>query len=135
MVVLTAPYLVSLLACYHQGDESRFHSLQVIPFPLAQIQARLAARHFADCLPAPLSFKPNPALRGADGTENGAPETRTAVSWGEPFHFDMRDRMLRETGDLSEGGSQAGGIWGATPQSERDLVTSLPQLRKLVVGY
>ncbi|GAA5971289.1 hypothetical protein JCM8115_005495 [Rhodotorula mucilaginosa] len=116
LVILTAPYLV-------------------IPFPLAQIQARLAARHFADILPAPLSFKPSPALRGADGTENGAPETRMAVSWGEPFHSDMRDRMLRETGDIGEGGSQAGGIWGPTPQSERDLVTSLPQLRKLVVGY
>ncbi|GAA5881977.1 hypothetical protein JCM3774_002559 [Rhodotorula dairenensis] len=127
LVILTAPYLV-------------------IPFPLAQIQARLAARHFAEsaALPAPLTFKPNPALRGPDGSENGAAETRTAVSWGEPFHSDMRDRMLQESGDIrlqlhdEERGSQdteQAGVWGPTPQFERDLVAALPQLRKVSLGY
>ncbi|GAA5978123.1 hypothetical protein JCM10908_004237 [Rhodotorula pacifica] len=120
LVVLTAPYLV-------------------IPFPLAQIQARLAARHFADspALPAPLKFKPNPALRGEDGSEDGAPETRQAVSWGEPFHSDMRDRMLRETGDVVDDGtaSKGGQVWGLTPQADRDLVLGLPSLRKHLLGY
>lgn len=115
----------------------------MIPFPLAQIQARLAARHFAEsaALPAPLSFKPNPTLRGLDGSENGAAETRTAVSWGEPFHSDMRDRMLAESGDIRLHGedtsenSQPGSVWGRTPQAERDLVAGLPQLRKVLLGY
>ncbi|GAA5971287.1 hypothetical protein JCM8115_005494 [Rhodotorula mucilaginosa] len=127
----------------------------VIPFPLAQIQARLAALHFASSsrLPAPLTFKPNPAMEGPNGEEDGAPETRQTVTLGHPKQFDLHDRMLRETGDVrdddDDGQSEAGQggaadrgglggertIWGLTSEAERDLRKGAKGLRKAVLGY
>lgn len=126
----------------------------VIPFPLAQIQARLAALHFAASprLPAPLTFKPNPAMEGPNGEEDGAPETRQTVTLGHPKQFDLHDRMLRETGDVrdddndgqseaGQGGADRGGlggertIWGLTSEAERDLRKGAKGLRKAVLGY
>lgn len=131
----------------------------VIPFPLAQIQARLAARHFAasPLLPRPLTFVPNPAMRGPKGEgngdgedEDGAPESRGTVTLGHPKQFDLHDRMLREAGDVRDDddddrdgresrrrGGLAGerGVWELTSEAERDLRKGAKGLRKAVLGY
>ncbi|GAA5881975.1 hypothetical protein JCM3774_002558 [Rhodotorula dairenensis] len=126
----------------------------VIPFPLAQIQARLAARHFAASprsLPRPLTFKPNPAMRGPEGEEDGAPESRQTVTLGHPKQFDLHDRMLRESGDVRDddddtddreaedegagGLSGERGVWDLTSEAERDLRKGAKGLRKAVLGY
>ncbi|GAA5848573.1 hypothetical protein JCM8547_004556 [Rhodosporidiobolus lusitaniae] len=123
----------------------------VIPFPLAQLQARLSSLHFASSplLPAPLTFAPDPSASGPEGEEDGAPETRKAVVWGHPKQYDMHDRWLRECGDVDENGEERerkeegekGGLtgergtWGLTTQAERDLRAGAKGLRKAVLGY
>ncbi|GAA5996183.1 flavin-containing monooxygenase [Rhodotorula paludigena] len=74
-----------------------------IPFPLAQLQARLAALHFASSsrLPAPLAFVPDPSTADEHtGEPDGAPETRKPVTWGHPKQYDEMDRWMRESGDV-----------------------------------
>ncbi|GAA6037137.1 hypothetical protein JCM8097_008754 [Rhodosporidiobolus ruineniae] len=134
----------------------------VIPFPLAQLQARLASLHFARSprLPSPLTFTPDPLARAGEdhsGPEDSAPETRAAMVWGHPRQFDQHDRWLRECGDVvdeedvgeegGEGGKggregkEKGGltgersVWGLTSEAERDLRKGAKGLRKAVLGY
>ncbi|BGP13866.1 monooxygenase [Rhodosporidiobolus nylandii] len=120
----------------------------VIPFPLAQLQARLAALHFASSprLPAPLTFVPDPSARRppsddspSEGPDDSAPETRKAVTWGHPKQYDMHDRWLRETGDVKD----EDGLEGRRKEDgeeephggERDLRMGAKGLRKAVLGY
>lgn len=75
----------------------------VIPFPLAQIQSRLAVLHFTNDpqLPRrPLEFKPpQPRVDAQEG--EGEPElSRQSVVWGHPKNYDMMDRMMEESGDI-----------------------------------
>ncbi|BGP22800.1 flavin dependent monooxygenase [Rhodotorula toruloides] len=120
----------------------------VIPFPLAQLQARLASKHFSSTLPRPLTFRPDPAMASpTDPTDvDGAPESRKTVTWGHPKQFDMHDRWLRETGDVCEDGvegkgDEQGGLtggrsrWELTSAAERDLRMGAKGLRKAVLGY
>ncbi|GAA5885442.1 hypothetical protein JCM6882_009622 [Rhodosporidiobolus microsporus] len=128
----------------------------VIPFPLAQLQARLASLHFASSprLPKPLTFVPDPAARdpsSPDSEEDSAPESRKAVVWGFPKEHDMHDRLLRECGDVKEEGEAEGtttvkgkdrggltgerGLWGLTSASEKELRKGAKGLRKAVLGY
>ncbi|GAA5944891.1 hypothetical protein JCM1841_000599 [Sporobolomyces salmonicolor] len=130
----------------------------VIPFPLAQLQARLAALHFASSprLPRPLTF--------TRGTPEDEPESRAPVVLGHPKQYDLHDRMLRECGDIPEheeegeregeraavtnGAEEApeeenatdafGGertVYGETSQAERDLRLGAKALRRAVLGY
>ncbi|GAA5917339.1 hypothetical protein JCM5296_001296 [Sporobolomyces johnsonii] len=126
----------------------------VIPFPLAQLQARLAALHFASSarLPRPLTF--------TRGTSEDEPETRAPVVVGHPKQYDLHDRMLSECGDIpdderdgeraavtksaeegpeekEEKGGLAGerSVFGKTSQAERDLRLGAKALRRAVLGY
>lgn len=138
---------------------------QTIPFPLAQLQARLAALHFASSplLPSPLTFLPDPTCADpTTGEPDGAPESRRPVTWAEPRgrQYDMQDRMMRESGDVAraEGGLREGegeegeerhgerqgerggltgerAIFGLTSLAERDLRVGAKALRKAVLGY
>ncbi|GAA6009029.1 hypothetical protein JCM10207_004071 [Rhodosporidiobolus poonsookiae] len=135
----------------------------VIPFPLAQLQARLATLHFASSprLPSPLIFTPDPLMRrdpslpaGPGNEDDSAPETRASVVWGHPRQYDMHDRWLRECGDVRDGDGDGNGegegegeerekggltgersIWGLTSEAERDLRKGAKGLRKAVLGY
>ncbi|GAA6063282.1 hypothetical protein JCM10212_004664 [Sporobolomyces blumeae] len=121
----------------------------VIPFPLAQLQARLASLHFADSpqLPRPLTF--------VAGTAEDEPETRQPVVVGHPLQYDLMDRMMEESGDvepepetnglggadLNGDGDEKGGltgersVYGKTSQAERDLRKGAKALRRAVLGY
>ncbi|GAA6058243.1 hypothetical protein JCM3770_007431 [Rhodotorula araucariae] len=124
-----------------------------IPFPLAQLQARLAALHFASSplLAAPLSFAPDPTPDGPN-----EPESRAPVTWAEPRgrQYDMMDRMMRESGDAAraerragegegdwDGDDERGGLtgerarFGLTSLAERELRIGAKALRKAVLGY
>ncbi|BGP37929.1 monooxygenase [Rhodotorula kratochvilovae] len=127
-----------------------------IPFPLAQLQARLAALHFASSplLPSALSFPPDPF-----DADPSAPESRAPVTWAEPRgrQYDVMDRMMRESGDVAraekrgekegeregegEGEGEKGGLtgeralYGLTSLAERDLRVGAKALRKAVLGY
>ncbi|GAA5830317.1 hypothetical protein JCM11251_001304 [Rhodosporidiobolus azoricus] len=126
----------------------------VIPFPLAQLQARLASLHFASSsrLPNPLTFVPDPSARdpsSPDSADDSAPESRKAVVWGFPREHDMHDRLLKECGDVKEDGEEASegekkdrggltgerGLWGKVSASERELRMGAKGLRKAVLGY
>ncbi|KAJ8295454.1 Thiol-specific monooxygenase [Rhodotorula toruloides] len=117
----------------------------VIPFPLAQLQARLAAKHFSSTLPRPLTFRPDPSMTSPmnPDDQDGAPESRKTVTWGHPKQFDMHDVWLSETGDVQEDGAkeEKGGLtgerkrWGLTSAAERDLRVGAKGLRKAVLGY
>ncbi|GAA5839962.1 hypothetical protein JCM5353_006687 [Sporobolomyces roseus] len=108
----------------------------VIPFPLAQLQARLASLHFADSpqLPSPLEF--------VAGVSEDEPETRSSVVLGHPRQYDLMDRMMRESGDdasddQEEDGDlvEADNKYGKTSQAERDLRGGAKALRRAVLGY
>ena len=111
----------------------------MIPFPLAQIQARLASVFYAkpEQLPKPLTF-----CRGVD---EDAPETRESVIFGHPRQFDLMDRMMEESGDIvaSEANNGAdprhevatSSEYGRTSQGDRDLRVGAKALRRAVLGY
>jgi len=106
----------------------------VIPFPLAQLQARLASLHFANSpqLPSPLEFVP--------GVAEDEPEVRSSVVLGHPKQYDLMDRMMRESGDIvendqDEDGEEGRDKYGKTSQAERDLRGGAKALRRSVLGY
>ncbi|GAA5957607.1 hypothetical protein JCM3765_001453 [Sporobolomyces pararoseus] len=105
----------------------------VIPFPLAQIQSRLAVLHFIDSpqLPKPLKFVP--------GIPEDEPETRKPVIFGHPKQFDLMDRMMEESGDITlneeKGEGEVKSQYGRTSQGDRDLRVGAKALRKAVLGY
>ncbi|GAA5931429.1 uncharacterized protein JCM15063_001464 [Sporobolomyces koalae] len=115
----------------------------VIPFPLAQLQARLASLHFVNHpqLPKPLDFVP--------GISEDEPETRESVVVGHPGQYDLMDRMMRESGDIpttstvkqadkpgmARNDREGNDVYGETTQAERDLRTGAKALRRAVLGY
>lgn len=111
----------------------------MIPFPLAQIQARLASVFYAkpEQLPKPLTF-----CRGVD---EDAPETRESVIFGHPRQFDLMDRMMEESGDIAASDANNGddprheiaasSEYGRTSQGDRDLRVGAKALRRAVLGY
>jgi hypothetical protein len=104
---------------------------QVIPFPLAQIQSRLAVLHYTNSpqLPKPLTF--------VDGVSEDEPETRQPVIFGHPKQFDLMDRMMEESGDtaLGETGGGEPSVYGKTSQGDRDLRVGAKALRREILGY
>ncbi|KAJ3355016.1 hypothetical protein HDU83_004187 [Entophlyctis luteolus] len=105
--------------------------LSVLPFPLAQIQSRVAMKCFSKQRHLPVC-----AGTGAD-----APETKAALVYGHPKQYDVQDALLKEIG---EGGGAAGsggddddvrGIYASTPQELRDLRAGAKALRYAVLGY
>ncbi|GAA5904869.1 uncharacterized protein JCM6883_004894 [Sporobolomyces salmoneus] len=103
----------------------------VIPFPLAQIQARLSCLHFVDSpqLPKPLTF--------SQGVPEDEAETRESVIFGHPKQFDLMDRLMEESGDvaLNDSGGAGHKEYGRTSQADRDLRVGAKALRRAVLGY
>lgn len=92
----------------------------MLPFPLAQLQARLAAKLWAGEIK--IDVEP--------GTAEDEPETRSALVYGHPRQFDSHDAWLREMG---EGGED--GLWCKTPEAIRDLRVGAKALRRAVLNY
>lgn len=93
---------------------------QVLPFSLAQIQARLAVKSWTHEID--LEIKP--------GTGEDVEETRSALVYGHPKQFDSHDNWLKEMG---EGGDH--GTWARTSEATRDLRVGAKALRRAVLGY
>lgn len=94
----------------------------VLPFPLAQLQARLAAFHWTG--KAELTFAPSE-------TPDDAEESREALVWGHPRQFDRHDEFLKEIGEGEEGWEK----WSKTSEAMRDMRKGAKGLRRAVLGY
>lgn len=93
----------------------------VIPFSLAQVQARLLSSFWSG----------RSKLDFTAGTPEEAPESRELLVYGHPRQFDYHDQLLAEMGE----GGDGHGPWNKVSMAERDLRTGFKALRKAVLGY
>ncbi|KAM0792457.1 hypothetical protein ACM66B_005132 [Microbotryomycetes sp. NB124-2] len=97
----------------------------VLPFPLAQIQARMAAKYWSGSGQVDLKIE-------AKEAKDDEQESRESLVYGHPKQYDLHDQWLEEIG---EGRSSNTGLWRETPQMIRDLRLGAKGLRRSVLGY
>ncbi|KAK4053066.1 monooxygenase [Microbotryomycetes sp. JL201] len=96
----------------------------VLPFPLAQIQARTASKFW--------SGKVNLLVEAKESTDEEQ-ESRESLVYGHPMQYDKHDEWLQEIGEGKFG--QSDEMWKETPQTIRDLRLGAKSLRRSVLGY
>ncbi|KAI5479368.1 dimethylaniline monooxygenase (N-oxide forming) [Pseudohyphozyma bogoriensis] len=98
-------------------------NINVIPFPLAQLQARLVARFIAGHIH--LSFKP--------GIPEDGVEDRSAHVLGPEKEHEAINRFLDELGQW--GAASGDPKWGRNSKAAQDLREGSKVLRKALLGY